>query len=147
MEYIIQLDPPTLETLRAGQAVQSDIPPTAGDIRSYRIVVGKQQLPRETPPEPKHEELAPPMLSPPGTLPPVTDGKRIAERAASYVDGENSAVAKTATDGVTGPERPWLPLWMTVLGLFTSIGVNVFLGWIAWESRRQMRLGLKGVIR
>ena len=52
MQYIIQLDPHTLESLRGGEAIESDIPPSAGEVRSYRIIVGKERLPRETPPAP-----------------------------------------------------------------------------------------------
>ena len=29
--------------------------------------------------------------------------------------------------------RPWGPLLMTVLGLFGSLGFNLYLGWIAWD--------------
>jgi hypothetical protein len=35
------------------------------------------------------------------------------------------------------PAKPWLPLTLTILGLFASLGANVFLGWIAWGFRRQ----------
>ena len=41
MQYIIQLDPQALEALRAGQPIESDIPAGAGEVRSYRIIVGK----------------------------------------------------------------------------------------------------------
>jgi hypothetical protein len=148
MEYIIQLDPQTLDTLRAGQVVQSDIPPTAGEIRSYRIVVGKQPLPREAPPEPpKHDDIKTPSLTaPPQTLPIVSGSKQIPERAALYVDADNQTPAKPSTESPSDqPAKPWLPLWFTVLGLFTSIGVNVFLGWIAWDSRRQLWIGKRDV--
>jgi hypothetical protein len=53
MEYIIQLDPQSLEALRSGQPVQSDIHPGAGDVRSFRIIMGTgaEKLQRDTPPE------------------------------------------------------------------------------------------------
>ncbi len=47
MQYIIQLNPQALEALRAGQPIESDIPAGAGEVRSYRIIVGKEQLPHE----------------------------------------------------------------------------------------------------
>ncbi len=50
MEYLIQLEPEVLETLRTGGMIQSDIPPSLGAIRAYRITVGSEELPRETPP-------------------------------------------------------------------------------------------------
>lgn len=51
-QYIIQLDPQSLEALRGGQPLESDVPPSAGEVRSYRIVVGTAPLPHDTPPEP-----------------------------------------------------------------------------------------------
>ena len=53
MQYIIQLDPETLQSLREGAEIESDIPPSAGEVRSYKILMGTRQLPRETPPAPK----------------------------------------------------------------------------------------------
>jgi len=41
MEYVIQLDAQTIAALNDGQIIQSDIPTKAGDIRSYRIYVGR----------------------------------------------------------------------------------------------------------
>jgi len=35
--------------------------------------------------------------------------------------------------------RPWIPLTVTLLGLFASMGGNIYLGWIAWDSRRHYR--------
>ena len=35
--------------------------------------------------------------------------------------------------------RPWWPLTLALLGLFASLGGNVFLGWIFWEARRRYR--------
>jgi hypothetical protein len=35
------------------------------------------------------------------------------------------------------PAEPWLPLTLTLLALFASIGANLFLGWIAWGLRRR----------
>jgi hypothetical protein len=35
------------------------------------------------------------------------------------------------------PGKPWLPLMLTLLALFASLGLNVFLGWIAVGLRRR----------
>jgi hypothetical protein len=97
MEYTIQLDPATLDALRDHQELHSAIPSEAGEIRSYRIVMGTGTPPREAPlPKP-----VPPPAAP------------------------------------VAPAKPWLPLWLTLLGLFASLGANVFLGWIAWDFRRR----------
>jgi hypothetical protein len=50
-EYIIQIEPQLLETLRSGEPIQSDVPSYVKDVRAYRIVVGTAKLPRELPPQ------------------------------------------------------------------------------------------------
>ena len=37
------------------------------------------------------------------------------------------------SDGTRLTNRPWGPLMLAVLGLFGSIGFNIYLGWIAWD--------------
>jgi hypothetical protein len=126
MTYIIQLDPQTLETLRAGQPIESDIPPSAGEIRFCRVVVGTAKLPRETPAAP----------SPP---------PKPAERKEPPVDQLGTAASGKTPPSTTAevqpeqPAKPWLPLTFTLLGLFASLGTNVYLGWIAWDSGQRWR--------
>jgi hypothetical protein len=113
-EYIIQLDPQTLETLRSGKPLQSDIPPAAGEVRSYRITVGTEKLPRDTP---------------------------FPAKRAVYVEQSGAAPADKVPQKATppsepeAPAKPWLPLTCTLLGLFASLSANVYLGWIAWDLR------------
>jgi hypothetical protein len=70
MEYIIQIEPYMLDLLAKGEELSSDIPPNVRGVRSYRITVGTDELPREgaterepaaSPPPtlPRHEEPAP----------------------------------------------------------------------------------------
>ncbi len=47
VQYLIQIPPESLDALKAGEAIESDIPPTVKDIRGYRITVGNKQLPRD----------------------------------------------------------------------------------------------------
>jgi hypothetical protein len=50
VEYLIQIEPGLLESLQPGDAIASDLPPRlAGQVRSYRITVGTEELPRELP--------------------------------------------------------------------------------------------------
>jgi hypothetical protein len=119
MEYIIQLESAALESLRAGQAIQSDISPSAGEVRSFRIIVGTKQLPRDVP---------------------------LPERLAVYVQpgaaaSEKPSPTPPAEVQPEEPPPPWLPLTFTLLGLFASVGANVYLGWIAWDFRRRWRAG------
>jgi hypothetical protein len=153
MQYIIQLDPQTLEILRAGEAIESDIPPSAGEIRSYRLIVGKKPLPRETPPlpptapkvpEPKAAERQ--SFSPaPHALTPDPGSRLLAEHTAAYEEQPHTAAAAgpppkaAAQVSPDRPTAPWLPLTFTLFGLFASLGANVFLGWIAWDARGRLR--------
>jgi hypothetical protein len=89
MQYLIQIEPQTLESLRTGAvAAESDIPPGVDDIRSYKITVGTGELPKVLPPptaekvrapakgQPRKAELPaaePGKPSPPRTEPPATD--------------------------------------------------------------------------
>lgn len=45
-EYIIQIEPELLDSLQAGEALRSDLPPFLRDVRSYRIQVGRGKVPR-----------------------------------------------------------------------------------------------------
>lgn len=47
LEYIIQIEPETLDQLRSGQEVVVGIRPELRDVRRYRIIVGDGPLPRE----------------------------------------------------------------------------------------------------
>ena len=40
--------------------------------------------------------------------------------------------------------RPWWALSLTLLALFASLGGNVYLGWIAWESQCRYRAAVTG---
>ncbi len=63
-EYIIQIEPETLESLRNGEDVVSDLPPFLRDVRSYRITVGSGDVPRlGTPPLATRPEDEPPAPS------------------------------------------------------------------------------------
>ena len=110
-----------LDTLKAGEPIESDIPPTLKDIRGYRITVGSRTLPRDTPiaggPQPPSSgelrfggsqgssiAVGPPSASPypaspapsqftpmPRTLLPEP-GKPLAEQPASFVQPSGATV-------------------------------------------------------
>jgi hypothetical protein len=148
MEYIIQLDPQTLDALRAGQPIESDIPAAAGEVRSYRITLGKAKLPRETPPmRPMLQEKSPLEIIVPKEPSPPTSNLGIKPHAGQPVifeEAESKAAAGKPLPAATraSPEKstkPWLPLTVTLLGLFGSLGANVYLGWLAWGFRQRCR--------
>jgi hypothetical protein len=152
MEYIIQLEPQTVDAMRAGEPIGSDIPPAAGEIRSFRLLVGKKELPHDTPPapaakaaEPKVAEAKMPDRPPPSpaprALPPDPGSRSLGEQQASYQTPSPSAAAASPAANVS-PEKPavpWLPLTVTLLGLIASVSANVFLGWVTWDARQRLR--------
>ena len=140
VEYIIQLDPQTLDAMRAGEPIGSDIRPEAGEVRSLRIVVGAKPLPRETPDRQESQPTAP------HALPPDPGGKPLSERPAIFVEPQDTAAAGTPQPNPTPeaqpekPAAPWLPLTFTLFGLFASLGANVYLGWIVRDCRQRLVL-------
>lgn len=52
IEYIIQIEPQLVDSLKAGRDIFSDLPKTAQRVRSYRITVGKGRLPHHGEPPP-----------------------------------------------------------------------------------------------
>jgi hypothetical protein len=147
IEYLIQIEPQLLDALRSGETadlLRSEIPSHVRDVRAFRISVGNGELPRRLPtlkPEiPATEPLA---------LDPPADVKPIAEQQATFVQ-ETGAKPKKATDGDTKAkpqpsekpgqsDRPWLVLTVTAFALATSLGGNIFLGWLTCDARRRCR--------
>jgi hypothetical protein len=142
-EYIIQLGPHDLDALRRGRPVQSDIPPSAGEVRSYRIIVGSGSLPREAPP-PRPAYRAEPGGRPSDGWPALPVEPREKARTPGAAAGLSSSAGSTgqANRGAgpsAEPAKPWLWLTVTLLGLFASLGSNVYLGWIALDLWRRCR--------
>ncbi len=152
-QYIIQIEPQTLEALRSGQAIQSDLPSNLNDIRSYRIVVGTKKLPRD--PLPPAVILDKPAL-PPATqqpsappremLPPAVSSDLAMKPSAGQraVSKEPAAAPAAPSEPEAAPEalppappKPWVPLIFTLLGLFASLGGNIYLGWVVLDLRKR----------
>jgi len=199
VEYIIQLEPELLETLRRGQSIRSDIRPELRDIRSYRIVVGEGPVPRELPqsagnppgaglpggsagpgtsgaaqPEPPdvsaqsgpfgppfgsadmREAAATPPEAEPRRLPVEPQGRPIGERPAAFLQQTGAAESSKTTASseqaraqppATQAAPPTLTVILLSIGLFASLGGNVYLGWIGWEARRRWRKLLEAADR
>ena len=168
VEYIIQIEPQMLESFEPGLLAASDVPPHLGQIRSYRIIVGTDDLPREDPPElvesAEPTEAAPgeftsgrpidpflgsgapqPLTPEPGTkplpeIPAVFSEDSVAET------GPRSTQADLEESLDQGSSEPWLPLTITLAALFGAIGGMLYLGWIAWDYRSRYRALLERVI-
>lgn len=52
IEYIIQIEPHLIESMKSGRDIFSDLPKTAQCVRSYRITVGTGRLPHQGEPPP-----------------------------------------------------------------------------------------------
>jgi hypothetical protein len=85
---------------------------------------------------------------PPGILPAISSGsKPIENRPAAHQEPENVDTKKpalpaahtSASSHAAEPSRPWVPLLIAIVLLCCSLGVNAYLGWIAWDARRGHR--------
>jgi hypothetical protein len=134
VEYIIEINPDSWESLQSGQAIQSDIPPAVlREIRSYRIIVGNKKLPRQLPPRPT------PMAESPAGKGVTPASKPLPQPPAQPVQsasGANSAAADASADSA---QKPWAAHWLTAVALFASLAGNLFLGWIGWDARKRYR--------
>ena len=169
VQYLIQIEPQLLETLASGEPIQSDVPSFVKDVRSYRITVGTAELPRELPAEPfvpppttppslPDASAGLPWLRQPGTesppvpniIEPAADSEPIDARAAGYLE-EPSVPSKPQTKSPSEqaprqdepqPEQTeglWPPLVVTLFTLFGSLGANLYLGWVTWNTRSRYR--------
>lgn len=163
LEYIIQIEPEMLDSLRAGTVIQSDVRSELRDIRSYRIQVGTGAVPRIDLPEPKVDPI-PPQATPeietppanaaadagaalelppaaPQILPPSAAERHIAERAEYQSPAKPTEVAPTTTAETPSAEAtsyftPMMLFAGTSLGLLAAL---VYLGWIHLGVRSQYR--------
>ena len=167
LEYIIQIEPHMLDSLKAGEVIASDIPPTLKDIRSYRITVGTDDLPRELGPEPTPESHSPGPSEPLGSadnassvlpqqapreLPPPVNTTPLPEQLAVFNEEPEAPAGQAATEtddaesASQASSKPWLPLTLALAGLFASLGGMLYLGWVAWDYRRRYGALLKRMI-
>lgn len=156
MEYLIQLSPNDLEAIRSGEAWMTDIPPSVGEVRAYRITMGTGTLPRIDPPPslpslaadvPADQPAPHPIRPEPGAKPlpeqqavhmtprPVEDGGSTENGTA---DGDGSS-PDSAGQEEAPPERPWMLLVGTALALAGSLGGNAYLLWALREAYQRCR--------
>lgn len=151
VEYIIQIPPHSVESLKAGGTIASDVPRQVKDIRAFRIQVGTQRLERELPPA-VEAGVPGPLL-----LPPEHTSRPIAERRATFVQPEPvktreapprpeakpAAEPPPAAVDAAEPPRSWTLMTLVLLALFASLGGNIYLGWIAWDAYQRYRTLLR----
>jgi hypothetical protein len=114
-EYVIQLEPETLDALKAGDEFFSDVPPGVRDVRSYRITAGTGELVREgdlegapsTPEsQPPAEAQSPPESQPPTEAQPSPEGQSLPQ-GQSVPEGQSPPEAQSPPEGPTpDPDTP-----------------------------------------
>jgi len=174
VEYIIQIAPYELEVFKQDKSIEGDIPSQLRDIRSYRIVVGTDVLPREDPPKTTSAAVAPPATplwpgtttnasgertrSARGFFSPVASlwdrypfaqsdsdpTKRIGQpepsetKKTANIPSDRKSEQKPAPSVQTNSKEPTKPSssWITIgIVLCGSLGGNLYLVWITWETR------------
>ena len=160
-EYVIQIEPQLLESQPGGVLVSSDVPPGLRGARRCRVIVGEGPLPvgvtalADLPAEQLVAAAKP--VVPVDPPPRVDDGKAQPaefqqpadarplpgprpDESSPEVDDDSSEQQGEAVN----ESKPWTALVLTMLGLFVSIGGNVYLGWNFLGMRRRYRAMVEG---
>jgi len=179
-ECILQLDPQRLDALAAGEDIQGELPAFLHDVRTYRITLGTQSLPRtpiggeaKTPSPDDPRTAAPQPVSdslireasaevPPALPSAATDAAKgnspppqqdVVAQTAGYAQagvlnaagapddsGSPSSVSPPLSELI--PQRlSWRePYTLALIGLFTSVGMNLYLGWVTWNANHRYRV-------
>ena len=165
MEYVVQLEPQTVELLRTGVEIPSDIPANLKNLRRLRITVGNASLVRKMPAEALSGPAFPalpggplPRLSPqqrashlfldslfPPYHPVSVRPPRARPEARTEVRPRTEAARlleemRPKRAGSTPlAEQPPVSWSLTVGALIGAVAAAVFLAWIAWEYRIRYR--------
>lgn len=148
--YIVQIEPHTLEALKAGQVIQSDLPPNLRGVRSYRITVGLGDVPREGTPElPEETPAVPVQTGPPQIvipemprpMPSIQDTRPAEQNVAFIQESGDAAPAEEKPNGAEESPEPWGAGAMAVALalLLGSVSGNFYLCWITWDTRSRYR--------
>jgi hypothetical protein len=79
----------------------------------------------------------------PGILPAISSGSK--PIPATHHEAQGIDTEKPSLPAVAEPSRPWMPLSIAIVLLCCSLGVNVYLGWIASDARRGHREALSKI--
>ncbi len=157
--YHIQLDPENVEALLEGEPIESDVPPELWDLRSYRITVGDEPVPRE----PLPDLSARPRRGASGDAGATAGGSALPSRSPSVaVPRTTASSAEQAGNGPPGevqeerlarprlddsearhalgePDTPWAAVAIAYSTAFGCFGGMLYAAWIAWDYRRRYR--------
>lgn len=159
-EYVIQIEPHLLASQPGGVLASSDVPPGLRGARRFRVIVGEGPLPVGVTAlaDLSAEQLAldPPKASDPVDRSaevnpaPIDDGRaqpakfQQPDDAKPLEEHEPESPADDSDERQDEPSKPWAVLVLTMLGLFVSLGGNVFLGWNFLGLRKRYRAMIGG---
>jgi hypothetical protein len=86
----------------------------------------------------------------PNVIEPAPNSKRIDAQTAGYLEGpsaQSKPEPKSPSEQAAGQEEPqqdqteelWTPLVVALFTLFGSLGANLYLGWVTWNTRSRYR--------
>ncbi|NLY00887.1 MAG: hypothetical protein GXY83_32755 [Rhodopirellula sp.] len=148
--YIIQIEPESLDAMRAGLPIESHLEPRFRGIRSYRIVVGKGELPREGTPDLPEAAPAPNRfpIAQPGEASPLSasvESPSRAEQTGFFPDAEEGETSDKTKSKAQEDPKSWQLLMIMLALLLGSVSGNLYLGWITWDTRGRYRRLLRRV--
>ena len=183
VEYIIQIAPHELEVFKQEKSIEGDIPEHLRDIRSYRIVVGNNVLPRQDPPKSSPSAATAKTPTSPAwpDIPTSPSGQGKGKAAAynpfsavtslweryPFAQSSSDPSKRTGEKETSGPKKPGTdskseekspkverlaskeasrepsketpkssgPFTVVMVALLGSLGGNLYMGWITWETR------------
>lgn len=162
-EYIIQIDPRMIQAMVNEEPILSDLPANfSQSVRRLRIMVGTGPLPNQGKPFP----ISPPITNASVRQPGGPVDERYQGPALTWPNDSGSGRTQFASTGTpparihaghdghesspsdryaslhslgSETEKPWTPLMLALIALFTSLGANVYLGWMGWGFRERYR--------
>ena len=154
MQYIIQLDPQALAALRAASRSKATFRPARATcdriglswardlcdaICRRRDRRSPMRQARNRPPRVGPHCWCPRRWSRPGASSRLPGSRRSFEEPEGKRAAGKPQSQPATKPAPQEPAKPWLPLIVTLIGLFGSLAANVYLGWLAVEFRRRCR--------
>lgn len=135
VQCLLWIDRSAFEELgKPGRAIQGDVPSGVKNIRSYKITAGTK------PPPPDPRTFQPDPVSKPIPAEPAVHVEQVTQQPkAQQPPATDSKPAGGEEPQPKGPAKPWWPLTLALFGLFASLGGNLFLFWVARDSRKRYR--------
>ncbi len=160
LEYIVQIDPVQLESLKNGIPYRSDIPKDLRGVQTIRFQFGTEKPPRVALPADTHTLLNPLSVadpakatpSPSDTAPPSTwpgklatdlKSKPLVANKANFDDPLESDALKPGDEESTvqnDPSKPWPLLWGVAALAAGLSAAFVYLAWIHVGMRSRYRM-------